>query len=214
MNFAQDNKASSRTTAFVLVVLLHILMIWGLANGLVQKAVSKITEPIETKVIEAPKPPPPPPEKIVPPPPDLKTPPPPFVPVPEIQVATPPPPNAIQAPTSIDPPPARPIQASPAPTPPAPVAAPKPAGPVRAGVVCSKTPKPEISIQFDSEAEFDVLLTIKNGKVVAKEVTVRRGLPDRRQQRSLLSSIDAAVQAYECGTFDGQVTQQFVFRSE
>jgi protein TonB len=214
MNFAQDNKASSRTTAFVLVVLLHILMIWGLANGLVQKAVSKITEPIETKVIEAPKPPPPPPEKIVPPPPDLKTPPPPFVPVPEIQVATPPPPNAIQAPTSIDPPPARPIQASPAPTPPAPVAAPKPAGPVRAGVVCTKMPKPEISVQLEGEAEFDVLLTIRNGKVVAQEVTVRRGLSDRRAQRSLLSSIQTAVGQYECGTFEGQVTQPFLFRPE
>jgi len=214
MNFAQENKASSRTTAFVIVVLLHILMIWALASGLARKIVKAVTDPIETKVIEEIKPPPPPPEKIVPPPPDLKTPPPPFVPVPEIQVQAPPPPAAIQSPTSNDPPPVRTVQAqAPAPAP-TPAAAPRPAGPVQVGVVCTSMPKPEISVQLDGDAEFDVLLTIANGKVVARQVTVKRGLADRRAQRSLLSSIEAATAQYKCGTFDGQAVQPFLFKAE
>jgi len=214
MEFAQENKASTRTMAFVVVVALHVLLIWALASGLAKKIVKAVTDPIETKVIEEIKPPPPPPEKIVPPPPDLKTPPPPFVPVPEIQVQAPPPPAAIQSPTSNDPPPVRTVQAErPAPAP-APVAAPKPAGPVNVGIVCTSMPKPEISVQLDGDAEFSVLMTIANGKVVARQVTVKRGLSDRRAQRSLLASIEAATSQYKCGNFDGQAVQPFVFRAE
>ncbi|MFN8851379.1 MAG: hypothetical protein ACK5W4_16955 [Inhella sp.] len=214
MEFAQENKASTRTMAFVVVVALHVLLIWALASGLAKKIVKAVTDPIETKVIEEIKPPPPPPDKIVPPPPDLKTPPPPFVPVPEIQVQAPPPPAAIQSPTSNDPPPVRTVQAErPAPAP-APVAAPKPAGPVNVGIVCASKPPPEITVQFEGEAEFDVLLTISNGKVVARQVTVKRGLSDRRQQRALVASIEAATSQYKCGNFEGTATQTFVFRAE
>jgi protein TonB len=214
MEFAQENKASTRTMAFVVVVLLHILLIWALASGLAKKIVKAVTDPIETKVIEEIKPPPPPPEKIVPPPPDLKTPPPPFVPVPEIQVQAPPPPAAIQAPTSNEPPPVRTVQAErPAPAP-APVAAPKPAGPVQVGIVCTERPKPENPVNLESDAEFTVVMTIANGKVVARQVTVKRGLTDRRAQRQLIAAIENATAQYRCGTFEGQATQDFLFRAE
>jgi hypothetical protein len=75
-------------------------------------------------------------------------------------------------------------------------------------------PKPDISVQLDGDAEFDVLLTIANGKVVARQVTVKRGLSDRRAQRSLLSSIEAATSQYKCGDFNGQAVQPFLFRAE
>ena len=73
MDFAQDGKAGSRTTAFILVVGIHFLMIWAIVSGLATKIVKKIAEPIETKVIEEVKPPPPP-DTPPPPPPDLKAP--------------------------------------------------------------------------------------------------------------------------------------------
>jgi periplasmic protein TonB len=211
MNFAQENKAGSRSTAFVGVVLLHVLVIWAIASGLAKKVVDKVAGPLETKVIEEIKPPPPPPEKIVPPPPDLKAPPPPFVPIPEIQVQAPPPPTAIQTQSQQVPPPAE-FKPAPPPT----VAPPPPqatrAGPVSAGVVCTKRPQPEISAEYDTPAEFEYTLTLQGGKVVAKAVRVIRGVPDRRAQRSILQALDAAVAQYECGTYSGEVVQQFLVK--
>jgi protein TonB len=211
MNFAQENKAGSRTTAFIGVVLLHILVIYAIASGLAKKVVEKVAGPIETKVIEEIKPPPPPPEKIVPPPPDLKAPPTPFVPIPEIQVQvqTPPPAVTVQ---STSPPAVTEFKPAPAP---APVAAPAPArppGPVNARVVCTEMPLPEISADYDSPGEFEYTLTLNNGRVVAKTVRVIRGIPDRRAQRAVLQALDAAVSAYRCGTYSGEVTQPFLVK--
>lgn len=211
MNFAQESKAGSRTTAFIAVVGVHVLMIWAIVSGLATKIVEKVAGPIETKVIEEIKPPPPPPEKIVPPPPDLKAPPPPFVPIPEIQVQTPPPPTAIQTQSTQVPPPA---EFKPAP-PPAPVAAPAPArppGPINARVVCTKMPQPEVSAEYDTPFEAEYTITLKDGKVVATQAKVTRGVPDRRAQRAILAALDAAVRAYECGTYSGEVTQPFLVK--
>lgn len=213
MNFAQENQAGSRMTSFGIVILLHVLMIWALASGLARKVVEAVKGPIETKVIEEVKPPPPEPEKIVPPPPDLKAPPPPFVPVPEIQVQAPPPPNApvVQSTT-----PAPAVDLRPAPPPaPAPVAAP-PAPPVKvsAGMLCPTLVKPEMpAINYEGRAEFKALGTVKNGKVVAIEIAVKRGVPDRRAQRQLISAIETALREYKCTT-DGIFEQEFVFTIE
>jgi protein TonB len=210
MDFAQDGKAGSRTTAFILVVGIHFLMIWAIVSGLATKIVKKIAEPIETKVIEEVKPPPPP-DTPPPPPPDLKAPPPPFVPIPEvaIQTATPPPPITIQSQQA-----APPQEFKPAP-PPAPVVAPpppRPAGPIQAKVVCTKMPLPEISVDFDSPGEFEYTLTLKNGRVAAAQVKVIRGVPDRRAQRAIIQALDAAVRQYECGSYEGEVTQPFLVK--
>lgn len=212
MDFAQENKAGSRTTAFIAVVVIHVLVIWAIASGLAMKAVEKVVGPIETKVIEEIKPPPPPPEKIVPPPPDLKAPPPPFVPIPEIQVQAPPPPTAIQT-QSQTPPPVQEFKPAPPPSPvAAPAPAPRPAGPVNARVVCTEMPLPEISADYDTPAEFEYTLTLSNGRVVAKTVKVIRGIPDRRAQRAVIQALDAAVSAYKCGSYSGEVTQPFLVK--
>ncbi len=214
MNFAQENQAGSRMTSFGIVILLHVLMIWALASGLARKVVEAVKGPIETKVIEEVKPPPPEPEKIVPPPPDLKAPPPPFVPVPEIQVQAPPPPNApvVQSTT-----PAPAVDLRPAPPPaPAPVAAPAPVQntKVSAGMLCPTLVKPEMpAINYEGTAEYKVLGTVKSGKVVAVEVAVKRGVPDRRAQRQLITAIENAVREYKCTT-DGVFEQEFVFKIE
>lgn len=211
MNFAQESKAGSRTTAFIAVVGVHVLMIWAIVSGLATKIVEKVAGPIETKVIEEIKPPPPPPEKIVPPPPDLKAPPPPFVPIPEIQVQAPPPPTAIQT-QSTTPPPVTEFKPAPPPVQAAPAPAPRPAGPVQAGVVCTKRPAPEITADYDTPGEYEYTLTLQNGKVVAKGVRKIRSVPDRRAERAILQALDAAVAQYECGTFSGEVVQQFLVK--
>lgn len=211
MNFAQDNKTGSRTTAFVMVVGIHVLMIWAIASGLAKKVVEKVAGPIETKVIEEVKPPPPPEDLPPPPPPDLKAPPPPFVPIPEIQVQTaaPPPPITIQSTAA---PPPQEFRPAPPPQVAAPAPAPRPAGPVQARVVCTKMPLPEITADYDTPAEFEYTLTLKGGRVVAKTVRVIRGVPDRRAQRAILQSLDAAVAQYECGSYEGEVTQPFLVK--
>lgn len=210
MEFAQDGKAGSRTTAFVAVVGVHVLMIWAIVSGLATKIVEKVAGPIETKVIEEIKPPPPPPEKIVPPPPDLKAPPPPFVPIPEIQVQTPPPPNAVTT-QNTTPAPVTDFKPAPAPAP-TPAPAPAPKGPINARVVCTEMPLPEITADYDTPAEYEYTLTLQNGRVVAKQVRVIRGVPDRRAQRSILQALDAAVSSYKCGSYSGEVTQPFLVK--
>ncbi|MBN8504035.1 MAG: ABC transporter substrate-binding protein [Burkholderiales bacterium] len=213
MDFAQENKAGSRTTAFILVVGIHILLIWAIVSGLAQKMVEKAVGPIETKVIEEVKPPPPPEDLPPPPPPDLKTPPPPFVPVPEIQIQTAAPPPPITTQSQAAPPPQ---EFRPAP-PPAPVVAPpppRPAGPVQAKVVCTKMPLPEISADFDSPGEFEATITLKGGRVSAITMKVIKGIPDRRAQRAIISSLDSAIRQYECGSYDGEVVQPFLVKPE
>jgi protein TonB len=74
-------------TGFTIVVILHVLLVYGLINGLARKIVEVVSQPLETKIIEELKPPddkPPPP-----PPPKLNTPPPPFIPPPEVSVQMP-----------------------------------------------------------------------------------------------------------------------------
>lgn len=95
MSYHAKKSAGQRSTGLILVVVFHILIIWGLANGLAQKISDKLPEILQTKVVEEEKkkdevepPPPPPPEKA--PPPD-------FVAPPEVSFATDAPTHAIQA---------------------------------------------------------------------------------------------------------------------
>ena len=71
-------------------LVLHLLLGWGLLNGLAQRMIEVIKAPIETKIIEETKPPPPPPPENLPPPPKFAPPPPSFVPPPEVNVNPPP----------------------------------------------------------------------------------------------------------------------------
>jgi len=217
MNFAQEKQGASRFTGIGIVILVHVLIIWGLASGLARKAIEAVKGPIDVKVVEEKVKPPPPPEKVVPPPPDMKAPPPPFVPPPEVQVTAPPPPNAIQAPVSNTPPPTREVAATPPPAPaPAPAPAPRPAK-ITAGMVCTKMGKPEVpAVNWSGEALFKVQATVKAGRVAAVEITSAqmRGGNDRKVQRALIAAITSTLQdTYECPG-DHVFEQEFQFRIE
>ncbi len=212
MNFAQQQNSSTRVVGFTIVVLIHMVFVWALASGLARKAYEKVVGPIETKVIEEVKKELPPDE--LPPPPPLKAPPPPFIPPPEIQITAP----VSMAPTitqtTTTPPPKTEIRPAPpvvhAPPPP------RPAGPVKAAVACTKMPVPEVpGVNWSGEATFNVKATLKHGKVAFPIEVVSadmRGGRDRKAQRSLISAIEAAMAGYECTGNDIEIQQEFVFR--
>jgi protein TonB len=139
MNYAQQGRNPSKHIVSIgVVILLHVLIIWGLISGLARKVVQVIKAPIETKIIEEVKPPPPPPERIeLPPPPKFVPPPPAYVPPPEIEVKVPPPPQQTITVTPTPPPPEPPPPVAPRVEipPPAPPAPPPPA-PLTAAIVC------------------------------------------------------------------------------
>lgn len=104
MNFTADGVANSnknRAVGLAFVVVLHIILIWGLVNGLARKAVEVLPPPIETKIIEEVEAPP---EEAPPPKPDFIPPPPPSFTPPVLDIA-PPPMAATQAITASEPPP-------------------------------------------------------------------------------------------------------------
>src|SRR5471030_1848157 len=93
MNFTHNEKnAGKNFTGITIVVLLHILVAYGIVTGLGKRLISKMAEPVETKIIEEVKPPPP------------KELPPPFIPPVEVNVQQPPPvQNVIAAATNVKP---------------------------------------------------------------------------------------------------------------
>jgi protein TonB len=214
MNFAQEKQGASRFTGIGIVILVHIVIIYGLASGLAKKAVEKLAGPIETKVIEEKVKPPPPPEKVVPPPPDIKAPPPPFVPPPEFQVTAPVPPAPAMTTTTVAPP-AQPFRPAPAAAPtPAPAPAPY-TGPVKAGMVCTKMGKLEApSVNWSGDALYKVTAKVTSGRVVSAEIQSMRTGVDRKAERTLKQAILAHLQeTYECPG-DHIFEQEFQFRIE
>ena len=144
------------------VVLLHIIVIYGLMTGLARRAVEVIKKPVSATIVEEikkpPPPPPPPPKKIEPP----KTPPPireTYVPPPDI----PPPPQMVEQPTitAIAPePPKEPyVIAPPPPVVVAPPAPPKPA--VRRGIS-------RVSGEDPSYPREAIKAGVQKGRVVAR----------------------------------------------
>ena len=98
MSYLDERRGSGRFLGFGFVVVLHLALIWALANGLGAKVAEAMKGPIVAKIIDTP-PEVKPDEAPPPPPPALDTPPPPFVPPPEITIHTPAPTpsHAIQA---------------------------------------------------------------------------------------------------------------------
>jgi periplasmic protein TonB len=159
MDFARRQRDPTRhMIGIAMVILVHVLVIYGLVTGLARKAVEVIKKPLNATIVEeikAPPPPPPPPKKIEIP----KTPPPPlqpYVPPPDIPVPTTPSEPVIAAITPT-PPPAPPVIAPPAPPPPP--APPKPA--VRKGI----TPINKVSPEYPRDA---IRKGIERGRVVAR----------------------------------------------
>src|SRR5579885_645008 len=84
---AQQRNPGKHVAGIGFVLLLHILLVYGLVNGLARKVVDVVKGPLETKIIKEVKPPPP--DAPPPPPPKLAPPPPPFIPPPEVNIAEP-----------------------------------------------------------------------------------------------------------------------------
>jgi len=104
MNFAKNGaaSASNRLTGLAFVIALHIVLIWGLMNGLARKAIALLPDPIETKIIEDVRPPM---DEAPPPVPEFEPPPPPYIPPPDIVIQQPPPATtAITQVTTVRPP--------------------------------------------------------------------------------------------------------------
>lgn len=130
MGYEQSVSSQKRLLGLLLVVAFHIVLIYALMNGLAQKIVMTVIDPLEVKIIEQVKlpPPPPPPPKDTPPPPKAIKPPPAYVPPAEVKVESKNQ-DTIAAVTNQEPPPSAPIPAPiPAPIEPA-KAAPEPAPP-------------------------------------------------------------------------------------
>ena len=85
-SYANRNRAQRNVIGISCVVLLHIVLVYGVVNGLGRKVVAVMKGPLETKIIDEIKKrddlPPPPPPKMAPPPP-------PFVPPPEVAIQMP-----------------------------------------------------------------------------------------------------------------------------
>jgi protein TonB len=183
MNFSHEKNPGKNFTGIAIVVVLHVLVAWAIINGLGTRIVSKVTEAVETKLIEEVKPPPPPETPPPPPPPEMKAPPPPFIPPVEVQVQQPPPPqNTISAATNTPPP----TTSLTPPAPPAPTAAPAaaPKGPSRTAAVvdfntCSKPEYPKSSLRNEETGVSTILFKIAaDGSVQGASIQKSSGFRD------------------------------------
>ena len=209
MQYAQaDRHPARQSIGFGVVVLIHVVVVWALVSGLARKVVDVIKQPLETKIIEAPKPPqelrPPPP-----PPPKLEAPPPPFIPPPEVQIQPAPQPPAapVIAVTQNKPPEAT------APL----VAAPPRAGPatVAVGVACPNSQKVRAEVAYPREAQRQEL----TGETLVEFTVDRDGrVADAQVLRSSHRVFDAVslatVRLFRCvgQGQDVKVQVPFVFR--
>lgn len=141
MDYAQQQRSPGRHLAGIAaVVIFHILVGYGLVNGMAKRLVDASKAIMETKIIEEvnkPKDdtPPPPPPKLVQLPPS-------FVPPPEVQIAVMP---------SINPSISNVVRA------PAPVKAPPVAAPIHVGVACPNSQKIRTEIGYPTQARRDGL---------------------------------------------------------
>ncbi len=215
MQFASTSHASSsRLGGLGFVIVLHLLMIWALANGLVLRTVKPVVHETDVTVL---------PQKELPkelPKPVVRDFEPPKAPVPWM------PPTEI---FEIALPQDKAISTNPAAEPPTHIgpttggsttAAAEPAQPATApaiqsaGMLCPQMGRPELpALGVEGLASFRVLGTVRNGRVVAVELTALRALSDRRAMRQLAQVLERTVrETYQCGSSNGQFTQDFDFR--
>ena len=206
MNFTQDGINPSRNySGIAVVILLHVALIYALVNGLAQKVIDVIQQPVETQIIKEIPPPvvkKPEPPKIVkktetPPPPKV-VPPPTFVPKVEVKVAVAAPVIAV---TNTPPPPA----------PPAPEPKPEPA-PVHTAAStsarsgCSAPQYPADSQENGESGAVTLGLLIGvDGKVVDSKIEKSSGFKslDRAAQKALV------LCTFKPATTDGKPEQSW-----
>ncbi|WP_428310538.1 energy transducer TonB [Hydrocarboniphaga sp.] len=178
MDFANRPDPGRRIIGIGAVVLFHVLLVWGLVNGLARKAIELLPAPIETKILDEVKneelPPPPPP------PPQLDIPPPPFVPPPEINIASAPPPVNTITTTTVAPPPSAPVAAPRAPS--------VSKAPVVKAKACKEPDYPAVSERLGETGSVTLQLLVGvDGKVTDSKVEKSSGFDrlDKAAQQAL-----------------------------
>jgi protein TonB len=206
MNFSHEKQPGKNFTGLAIVIVLHVIVAWGIVNGLGKRMITKMAEAVETKIIEEQKPPPPPDIPPPPPPPEMKAPPPPFIPPVEVQVQQPPPQQATIAVSSSAKPVSTELQRTP-PAPPAPAAH----GPSRTPAVadfntCAKPEYPKASLRNEETGISTISFLIGvDGHVMDSKVTKSSGFRD----------LDKAAQAalgkcrFKPATVDGKAVQDW-----
>jgi protein TonB len=160
-----------RGAAFVAVILLHVLIVWGFYSGLAGQLVQKIIPPVEIAQIDKPKDvdkPPPPPPKLE----EIK----PFVPPPEfVDIQAPQAETTAITTTSVAPP-------APAPVVAAAPAAPKPGTPIKADpkhpLKIGEEYYPDASKRASEEGRCIVTITVAaDGRITNEAIQTSSGFP-------------------------------------
>lgn len=207
MSYATRQADPRRQVAGIgFVILFHAALAWALVSGLARKVVTVLAEPLDVRLVEAPKPPPPvePPPPPPPPPPPRRVPvprprvapPPAFVPPPEVVVEAPAAPS-IQAVQSVPaPPPEPPAPPAPPPAPPAPPPAPRL---VSVGVTCpnhvsirSSVPYPPAALQMNLSGDVQVDFIVGDDGQIGNVRIVRSSNP------VFNDVVVAAVRRFQC----------------
>jgi protein TonB len=194
MNFSNEKQPGKNFTGFIIVLALHVLVAWAIVNGLGTRIISKVTEAVETKLIEEVAPPPPPETPPPPPPPEMKAPPPPFIPPVEVQVQQPPPPQNVIAAATQTPPPTTSLTPPAPPAQPAPPAPPAPRGVSRSEAVadfntCARPEYPRSSQRNEETGTTTLQFLIGvDGRVLEAKLAKSSGFRDLdRAAQSALS---------------------------
>lgn len=188
---AEQRNPRKHLVGIGVVILLHIILVYGLVNGLARKVVEVVKGPIETKIIEEVKPPPP---ETAPPPPKLAPPPPSFIPPPEINIAEAAPvQNTITSVTA----------SRPAPVAPAPKAATR-TPPVVKASGCREPEYPASSARLGEAGRVELALLVGvDGKVTESKVEKSSGFP--RLDEAARSALSLCK--FKPGTADGRAEQ-------
>lgn len=179
MNFSHEKEPGKNFTGIAIVVVLHVIVAWGIINGLGKRVITKMAEAVETKIIEDVKPPPPPETPPPPPPPEMKAPPPPFIPPVEVQVQQPPPQqNTISNATNVAPP-TNQLQRPAPPAPPAPAKGPSRTAAVADFNTCAKPEWPKSSLRNEETGTVTLsFLIAEDGRVADSKIVKSSGFRD------------------------------------
>jgi protein TonB len=208
MEFSHTKQPGKNFTGIAIVIVLHVLVAWGIVNGLGKRMITKMAEAVETKIIEDVKPPPPPDTPPPPPPPEMKAPPPPFIPPVEVQVQQPPPQqNAIAVSSQAKPTTTELAKALPTPAPTAAPAAVSRVAAVADFSTCAKPEWPKSSLRNEETGTVTLQFLIGvDGRVMDSKVLKSSGFRD----------LDKAAQTgiskcrFKPGSVDGKPEQAWM----
>lgn len=206
MNFSHEKQPGKNFTGIAIVIVLHVLVAYGIINGLGKRMITKMADAVETKIIEEVKPPPPPDTPPPPPPPEMKAPPPPFIPPVEVQVQQPPPQQTTIAVATTAKPATTELQKAPL-APPAPPARPSRTAAVADFNTCAKPEYPKSSLRNEETGISTISFLIGvDGHVMDSKLTKSSGFRD----------LDRAAQLalgkcrFKPATVDGKPEQAWV----